>query len=147
MLVRTRRLGLPAVDPMSSMQREMEHLFGRFLNAPSENGVARGWHAVGAMWDEADKVFVELELPGVSKDDIDVTVHNGKLRVSGERKLPEGNRNYWVNDRVYGPFDRAINLPEDVDADSIDAELSDGVLRITLSKKPEAQPKKITVKG
>ena len=92
-------------------------------------------------------MFVELELPGVSKDDIDVTVHNGMVRVSGERKLPEGNRNYWVNDRVYGPFDRAINLPEDVDADSIDAELSDGVLRITLSKKPEAQPKKIAVKG
>ena len=147
MLVRTRRIGLPSADPMSSMQREMDHLFGRFLNVAPENGAARGWHAVVAMWDDADRVFVELELPGVSKDDIDVTVHNGMVRVSGERKLPEGNRNYWVNDRVYGPFDRAINLPEDVDADSIDAELSDGVLRITLSKKPEAQPKKIAVKG
>jgi HSP20 family protein len=147
MLVRTRRVGLPAVDPVSSMQREMEHLFGRFLNGTSENGAVRGWHAAVAMWDDSNKVFVELELPGVSKDDIELTVHNGMLRVSGERKLPEGNRNYWVNDRSYGPFDRAITLPDDVDADSIDAELSDGVLRIVLSKKPEAQPKKIAVKG
>jgi HSP20 family protein len=148
MLLRTRRIALPTVDPLSSMQREMEHLFGRFMNGASENGgAARGWHAAVAMWDDADKVFLEVELPGVKSSDIDVTVHNGLLRISGERKLPEGERNYWVNDRSYGPFDRAITLPEDVDADSIDAQLTDGVLHIVLSKKPEAQPKKITVKG
>jgi HSP20 family protein len=147
MLVRTRRIGVPAIDHMPSMQREMEHLLGRFLNGTSDSGAARGWHAAVAMWDDNDKVFVELELPGVRKDDIELTVHNGMLRVSGERKIPEGNRNYWVNDRAYGPFDRAIALPDDVDAENIDAELSEGVLRIVLSKKPEAQPKKITVKG
>ena len=148
MLLRTRRIGLPTVDPMATMQREMEHLLGRFLNGTPENGgAARGWHAAVAMWDNADKVFLEVELPGVKTEDIDVTVHNGLLRISGERKLPEGDRNYWVNDRAYGPFDRAITLPDDVDADSIDAQLSDGVLHIVLSKKPEAQPKKIAIKG
>jgi HSP20 family protein len=125
----------------------MENLFGRILNDSNSNGGAtRGWRASVAMWDDAGKVFLEVEIPGVNKDSIDLTVHNGILHISGERKLPEGDRSYWVNERLYGTFDRTISLPDDVDADSIQAELIDGVLRIELSKKPEAQPKKIAVK-
>src|SRR5436305_5039135 len=138
MLVRTRRFNFPPNDSLGSMQREMEHFLGRFLNDTTENaGAARGWRAAVSMWDDADKVYVELELPGVTKDSIDLTVHNGMMRISGERKLPESDRNYWVNERLFGPFERAIALPEDVDPDSIDAQLTDGVLRIVLSKKPE----------
>lgn len=147
MLLSTRRFCVPAADPVSSMRRELDHVFGQLFNQASENGAARGWFAPVAMWDDADKVYLEVELPGVAKDGIDVTVHNGMLRVSGERKAPEGDRNYWVNDRSYGTFDRALSLPEDVDADSIDAHFADGVLQIVLSKKPEAQPRKITVRG
>jgi len=98
------------------------------------------------MWDNPDKVLLEIELPGVTKDSIDLTIHNGMMRVSGERKCPEDERNYWVNERLYGPFDRTISLPDDVDPDSVDAQLTDGVLHISLSKRPEAQPKKVTVK-
>lgn len=147
MLLRTRRFNVPTNETLGAMQREMEHFLGRFLNDTAENaGAARGWRAAVAMWDDADKVFLEMELPGVTKDSIDLTVHNGLMRISGERKAPEGDRNYWVNERLYGPFERAIALPEDVDPDTIDAQLTEGVLRIVLSKKPEAQPKKITVK-
>ena len=148
MMLRTRRIGLPAMFPLATMQRDVDHLLGRFMNGiPTENGASRGWHAAVAMWEDSNKVFLEVELPGVKTEDIDMTVHNGMLRISGQRKAPEGDRNYWVNDRGYGPFDRAINLPEDIDAESIDAQLSDGVLQIVLSKKPEAQPKKIAIKG
>lgn len=148
MMLTTRRFGLPSADPFASMRRDMERLFGRFHSETPENGgPARGWYAPVALWDDAGKVYLEAELPGVSKDDLDVTVHNGVLRITGERKHPESERNYWVNDRMYGAFERAIALPDDVDADSIDAHLTDGVLHITLSKRPEAQPKKVTVKG
>lgn len=148
MMLRTRRIGLPAMFPLATMQRDMDHFLGRLMHGvPTENGAVRGWHAAVAMWDDSDKVYLEVELPGVKTEDIDVTVHNGMLRISGQRKIPEGDRNYWVNDRGYGPFDRAITLPDDIDADSIDAQMSDGVLHIVLSKKPEAQPKKIAVKG
>lgn len=99
-----------------------------------------------AMWDDADKLYLDVEVPGVTKDTIDVSVHKGVMRIAGERKAPEGDRNYWVNDRVYGTFERTINLPEDVDADSIDAQLSEGVLHVVVSKRPEAQPRKITVR-
>jgi HSP20 family protein len=147
MLLRTRRFNLPTTDALAAMQREMENIFGRVLSDVSENGGAvRGWRAPVAMWDDADKVFLEVEVPGVSKESIDLTVHNGIMRVSGERKAPEGERNYWVNDRAYGAFDRTVTLPEDVDPESIDARLCEGVLHIVLSKRPEAQPKKITVR-
>jgi HSP20 family protein len=147
MLVRTRRFSLPSSEALSTIQREMDHLFGRMLKSSPE--VANGhsdWHASVAMWDDADKVYFDIELPGVDKENIDVTVHNGMLRISGERKPPEGERRYWVNDRVYGAFNRTVMLPDDVDAETIDAQLTNGVLHIVLSKRPEAQPKKITVK-
>lgn len=148
MLLSTRRFAIPTADPFASMRREMDHLFNRFLtDLPEDGGATRGWFAPVAMWDDTERVYLEVELSGVAKEDVDLTVHNGTLRISGERKLPEGDRNYWVNDRVYGRFDRAISLPEDVDSDSIDAHLVDGVLHIELAKKPEAQPKKITVKA
>jgi len=147
MLVRTRRFSLPSNGTLGSMQREMENFFGHFLNDSAENGGAvRGWRAAVSMWDDADKVLLEVELPGVKKESIDLTVHNGLMRISGERRAPESERKYRVNERLYGPFDRVIALPEDVDADTIDAQLTDGVLHIVLSKKPEAQPKKIAVK-
>lgn len=147
MLLRTRRFNLTNNDALTAMQREMESLFGRVLGDGVENGGAiRGWRAPIALWDDADKVYLEVEVPGVTKDTIDLSVHKGVLRISGERKMPEGDRNYWVNDRLYGAFDRTISLPEDVDPDSIDAHLSDGVLNVVLSKRPEAQPKKIAVR-
>jgi HSP20 family protein len=148
MLLRTRRIGLPAVDQLASVQREMEHYFGHLLNGRPENGgVVRGWQPTVAMWEDADKAYLEIELPGVKTEDVDITVHNGLLRISGQRKAPEQERKYSVNDRVYGQFERAIALPEDVDSDSIDAQLSDGVLHIVLTKKLEAQPKKIAVRS
>lgn len=148
MLLRARRIGLPAVDPMSSVQREMEQLFGRFLNGVPENGHSyQGWHTPLAMWDDADKVYLDIELPGVKTEDVDLTVHKQVLRVAAERKQPEENRNYTVNNRSYGRFERSLNLPDDVDAENIDAQLTDGILHIVLSKKSEAQPKKITIKG
>lgn len=147
MLLRTRRFNVPSADALSTVQREMENLFGHVLSDASQNGqTTHGWRTPVAMWDDADKVFLELELPGVARDSLDVSVHKGTMRISGERKAPEGDRNYWVNDRVYGTFERNVALPEDVDADSIDARLTDGVLHIELSKRPEAQPKKITVR-
>lgn len=146
MLVRTRRIGLPSLDPISAVHQDMEQLFGRLVNGSANGASAKGWHAPVTLWNDADKVYVEVEIPGVKKDDLEVTVHNGLLRVAGQRKVPEGERNYWTNERHFGPFERSMSLPEDIDADSIEAELVDGVLHLTLNKKPDAQPKRITVK-
>ncbi|WP_010583356.1 Hsp20/alpha crystallin family protein [Schlesneria paludicola] len=146
MFVRTRRFNLPTTDALTTVQREMENLFGRVLHDATENSSNYGWRAPIAMWEDADKVYLELDVPGVAKDTVDLTVHDGVLRITGERKTPEGDRTYWANERNYGTFGRTVALPKDVDADNIDAHLTDGVLQIVLSKRPEAQPKKIALK-
>lgn len=127
-------------------RQEMDRLFDRFFPRDAR-GLSPSWYAPLAIWDDNEQLHVEVELPGVSKDDLEVVVHQGMLRIAGERKAPEGQRNYWHSERRYGRFERSLTLPEGLDWDSIQADLKDGVLCITLSKKPEAQPKKITVNG
>jgi HSP20 family protein len=125
----------------------IERLFDRFF----DDGFA-GW-APGAewtgvpvsMWQDDEHLYVEAELPGMTEQDVDVTVHNGILFIRGERKPAEG-RQYLYDGRTYGRFERAITLPEAVDADAVQAELTCGVLRLVLPKRPEAKPKKIALK-
>lgn len=133
-------------DPFASARQEMDRLFNRVFGL--ESPYARnGWYAPLAAWEDDQHFYVEVELPGVTKDDFEVVVHEGKLRISGQRKAPEGERNYWRNERFYGSFDRTIALPETADWDTIDAQLTNGVLKITLNKRAEAQPRRVEVKS
>jgi HSP20 family protein len=81
----------------------------------------------------------------MTDQDVEVTVHNGILFIRGERKVEEG-REYLYNGRTWGRFERAITLPEAVDAETVEAELTNGVLRIALPKSPEAKPKRIALR-
>jgi HSP20 family protein len=68
------------------------------------------------------------------------------LRITAAKNAPDGERKYWREERTYGQFERRFSLPEAVNPEGIEAELDDGVLHLTLVKKPEAQPKKIAVR-
>ena len=92
-------------------------------------------------------VYVEVEVPGLCRDDLEVVVHQGVLRIWGERKATEDSRNYWYNERSFGRFERLITLPDVVDSETIDAEMHDGILSVKLMKRPEAQPKKVAIKA
>jgi len=107
-------------------------------------GQAWSWAPV-AMWEDDDQIHIEVELPGVSEQDIEVMVHNGKLFIRGERKAEEGRR-YLVNGRSFGQFEQTVTLPEAVNAEGVKATLINGVLGIDLPKSPEAKPRKITLK-
>ena len=98
-----------------------------------------------SVWGDENHLHVEAELPGVSDKDVDITVHDGVLNIRAERRPDEG-RTYLYNGRSFGRFERSIVLPEAVDAENVEASLSNGVLRIDLPKHPEARPKKITLK-
>lgn len=144
------RFYLPIPAAQSSFRREFDNLFDRFfrdLPANGDGGIARGWNAPVAIWDDNDHVYVEMEVPGLSQDDLEVIVHQGNLRIWGERKLPDDDRNYWHNERMFGRFERLISLPDVVDPNSINAQMRAGILSVTLHKKPEAQPKKVTIKA
>ena len=130
--------------PFEGAQREMDHLFDSVFG--NGNGSAGGLAAPASLWEEQDRWCIEVDLPGVRQEDVEITHEKQTLRIAAERKAPEGERNYAHNERSYGRVDRLISLPETVDPEKIEAELKDGVLLVTLAKRPEVQPKKINVK-
>jgi len=131
-----------AAGPINRIDSLFDRVFG-------DDGAFLGqaWSGMPlAMWQDDDHFYVEVELPGVSDQDLDITVHNGMLSIRGERK-PEEGRRYLYNGRSYGRFERVITLPEAVQTDDVQATLKDGILSLTLPKSPEAKPKKITLQA
>jgi HSP20 family protein len=121
---------------------EFDNLFNHFFRA-EEVGT---WRAPASIWEVADTYHIELDAPGVQKEDVELTFDKGTLQVTLERKTPEGERTNWHNERGYGKLTRSVSLPDTVDPNSITAELTNGVLHVTITKRPESQPKKIEVK-
>jgi HSP20 family protein len=96
-----------------------------------------------------DGYTFKADVPGVKESDLDVTRLGNRVTVSGKRdaEKEEQTDTYYTYERNYGSFARSFTLPEGIDADHIHAELKDGVLTMVVPKKPEAQPKKISLKG
>jgi HSP20 family protein len=121
---------------------EFDNLFNHFFRAEE---VAM-WRAPASIW-EADNLFhIEVDAPGVTKEDVELTFDKGTLQITLERKAPEGERTNWHNERGYGKISRTVSLPDTVDPETFQAELTNGVLQVTIAKLPQAQPKKIDVK-
>jgi HSP20 family protein len=145
---------LPAIrnnvtmTPWTAPMNRLEGLFDRLFDdtvfgfSPRVEGSALPI----SLWQDEDHVYVEADLPGMTEQDVEVTVHKGVLYIRGERKVEEGRR-YLYNGRTWGRFERAITLPDEVNTAEVQAELSDGVLRLTLPKSPETKPRKITLKS
>lgn len=136
-------------DPFGSLaeiQNEMNLLFETLLRHP------KGLDAVFSpsidVVVEKDNVVVKADLPGLTKDDITVTLQDDYLTIKGEKKheVEQQEANYFLSERVHGSFTRTVELPMAVNAKSIDARFKDGVLHVTLPKTEEARPKQIEVK-
>jgi len=99
------------------------------------------------IYEDAEKVVLKLEVPGIEEKDLDVRVENNTLTVKGERKFEkeEKEENFHRIERRYGSFYRAFTLPSTVDSEHVEAKYNAGVLKLELKKKPEAQPKQIKV--
>ncbi len=130
-----------AADPVNRLNSLLNSFFGDESGFMGQSG---SWAPL-AMWEDDDHIHIEAELPGMSEEDLEITVHNGMLFLRGERKPVEG-RQYLYNGRSYGRFERVVTLPEAVNTDDVQAAMTNGVLCISLPKSPEARPKKITLK-
>ncbi|MGC9132857.1 MAG: Hsp20/alpha crystallin family protein [Nanopusillaceae archaeon] len=97
--------------------------------------------------DEGDKYAIELDLPGVDKKDIDISVVDHSLKITAKRKVEnkEKGEDYIRAERISSGYQRIISLPEDVDMDNIKAKYENGVLRIEIGKKPGSTGKKINI--
>ena len=88
-----------------------------------------------------DYYEINVELPGVKTDDVDVSLHDNSLMVRGEKRSEreEAGRTYFFSEREYGAFQQTFRLPPDADSDKIDAEFSDGILRLKIAKRTSSQ--------
>jgi len=119
-----------------------DHLFGKGIGHEVSPPLAPA-----SLWEEQDRWCIEFDLPGIQQDDIDVTLEKNILRLTAERRAPQEDRRFTHQERAYGQIQRVITLPETVDSERIEATLKDGVLQLYLAKKPELQPKKISVRA
>ncbi len=113
--------------------------------APTVARTVRGVRSPLSVWEADDAYHVELDVPGVSKEDVELTYEKGTLQIVAERKGPEEERKGLHEERVYDKVTRSLDLSEKVDPDSITAELTNGVLHVTVAKVPEVQPRRIDI--
>lgn len=109
------------------------------------------------LYETGDAVVLEMVVPGVRAEDLDINIEGRKLVISGSSKPEElkgqdaektddgSDRRYWLKDIAYGEFSRTVKVPQGVDAGAIDANLENGILRVTMPKAAEALPRKIAV--
>ena len=135
-------------DPFESAQREFNSVLGRLFGPQGDGGGRLAPYGVDVR-EDADHIYVEAELPGFRKDDVDLTLENSTLTIAAERKEDQeqnGDKGDWLlRERRYSRFLRSFTLPPTVDEKSVDAKLADGVLKITLTKREETKPRKISV--
>jgi HSP20 family protein len=130
------------------LRREMENLFEDF-GRPFEGSLFRSTAAFPVLnvWEDAERLYAEAEIPGVSMEDVEVSVVGNELTLKGMRKpSQEGNMTIHRQERGTGVFSRFLTLPVAVNADKVEAVMKDGVLTITLPKADEAKPRRIEVK-
>ena len=140
------------IDPMNDVQRDFEGLMNRFFGA--RGGGEDGGHVLAPyavdVREDADHIYVEAELPGFRKEDVDITLENQTLTIAAERRSEkreggEKKGELLLNERRYSRFLRSFTLPPTVDESKCIAKLADGVLTITLNKREETKPRKVTV--
>ena len=131
-----------------ALQNRMNSLF-RDLNVnEGEDPIAAASFVPAVdVYEDAKKVVLKLEVPGIEEKDLDIRVENHTLTVKGERKFEkeEKEENFHRIERRYGSFYRAFTLPSTVDTENVGATYNAGVLKLELKKKAEAQPKQIKV--
>jgi HSP20 family protein len=138
------------VREMDTMRNRIDRLFGGRSLVPwtgEETISASEWSPLVDV-SEGDKEFtIKADLPEVKKEDVHVTVEDGTIRITGERKFEkeEKNRRYHRIERSYGSFERSFVLPEGAKTDKVKAEFKDGTLHVHLPKAPEIQTKAVEV--
>jgi HSP20 family protein len=133
-----------------TLEDDLGDVFGRFLDSWGFGPLfERGYQPALDVSETDEAVVVKAELPGMTRDDIDISVQGNTLTIGGEKKetAEDRGKDYYVSERRYGTFRRALTLPSGVDAEHIEAKYRDGVLTVTLPKSEQAKPKRINVKG
>ncbi len=135
----------PTLSRLTDLRDEIDRFFESPLARTSE---FLGWTPAFDVYEEKDNYVVKAELPGMRREDINVSIQGGDLVISGERKSETTTEQAAVYraERYFGKFQRAVSLPTSVSARDVRAEYKDGVLTVMLPKSEESKPKQIEVK-
>jgi len=140
------------IRELEEMQKRLGSLLGSRLSVFTDGGeeefTVSEWSPPVDIAEDDKEYTVKAELPGMTKEDIKVTVEGGVLSITGERKVEkeEKHKKYHRIERSYGTFTRSFTLPEAASADKVSAEFNDGVLKVHLPKEEKAKPKSVEVK-
>ncbi len=137
-------------NPLRQFRDEVDRLLSGYFG-PVVDGILPQMfrdQPAANVWEREDALVVEMEVPGVMNEQVDVSMSGGELSVRIERPEPEEKDvAYHRRERPVGSFGRVLRMPVEVDADRVEAEIRDGVLTITLPKAESAKPRKIPVAG
>ena len=141
-------------DPYHEINRLLDQMTGGTAGLARRSGRQQGaateWApAIDAVTKDGD-VVIRAELPGVKQEDVDITLHDNVLTISGERRVEEEEERggYHIRERRYGSFRRSVSLPEGIDESKISARYEDGVLEVTVQDAAVArEPKRIQIQG
>src|SRR3977135_2502831 len=136
---------------LRTLQEEVNRLFSTNLNRSfGDEGIGRGaWNPSVDIYENKDQIVLEAELPGMNREDFDLTIENNVITLRGERRFEKKDDadNYHRVERAYGSFTRSFTLPQTVSGDGAIAEYRNGVLRVTLPKREETKARRIEVSG
>src|SRR5713101_6202066 len=134
---------------LRALQDEVNRLFTGNMARFDDEGIARGsWSPSVDIYENKDHIVLEAELPGMKREDFDLSVENNVITLRGERHFEKKDEsdNYHRVERAYGSFTRSFTLPNSVTAEGANAEYSNGVLRVTLPKREETKARRIEIK-
>ena len=136
------------VEQLSTLREEINRLFDSpFGELTRHMELFNGWTPALDVYEDKDNLIVKAELPGMKREEIDISFHDGTLTITGERKYEEKNEDAetYRAERFFGKFHRTLALPKPVQSDKATATYKDGILTVTLPKTEEAKPKQIQV--
>ena len=131
-----------ARNPWSQFHQELNRMMGE-----NSNIVTADWVPVVDIREDKDRFVLHADIPGVAREDIDITMEDGVLSIRGERKLEEAGEDgqYKRVERAHGTFYRRFSLPDTADPDAINARCDKGVLEVVIPKREQVKPRRIEV--
>ncbi|MFP4573562.1 MAG: Hsp20/alpha crystallin family protein [Desulfobacterales bacterium] len=134
-------------DELDRMRQQLDRMV-REAAPQTFRGPGRGVFPLLNLTEDDNNYYLRAELPGIKTDDLEISATENNISINGERKLPEENESarFHRRERDFGQFSRAITLPGKIDNDKISANLTDGILTVTIPKAESAKPRQIEIK-
>jgi HSP20 family protein len=132
---------------VDSLQSEVNRVFDAFFGTAGGGNRTRRWVPAMDLVETEDHLVLKADLPGMSRDDVEIEIKDGVLTVAGERRTDheEKSEGFYRVERAFGRFSRSLTLPDGVDADSVAAEFEDGVLDVRIPKPEQRKPHRVAI--